>query len=139
MKEIRTVKMVEQVEVKFFADDGKEFVTEQECRVYEMQKDQNKLKLMYEELNPICVTSSVLDWFCCDSGIDVVTVNNQREFNIAKAYLSGGRSYLDWDVEEPKEYPSTLTIYWNDGYVGQPSFDKEFMRNEFLRLADMLK
>lgn len=139
MKEIRTVKMVEQVEVKFFADDGKEFATEQECRVYELRQDEAKLKMMYEELNPICVTSSVLDWFCCDSGIDVITVNNQREFNIVKAYLSGGRSYLDWDVEEPKEYPSTLTIYWNDGYVGQPRFDKEFMRNEFLRLADMLK
>lgn len=138
MKEIRTVKMIESVEVKFFADDGKEFATEQECRVYEMQKDRDKLKMMYDELNPICVKSDVLDWFCCDSGIDVVTVNSQREFNIVKAYFKHS-SYVEFDVEEPKEYPKTLTIYWNDGYVGEPNFDKEFMRNEFLRLADMLK
>lgn len=138
MKEIRTIKMIEQVEVKYFADDGKEFATEHECRVYEMQQDKDKLKRMYEELNPICITSQVLDWFSCDSGIDIVTVNNQREYNIAKAYLQHS-PYVDWDVDEPKEYPATLTLYWNDGYVGKPSFDKEFMRNEFLRLADMLK
>ena len=138
MKEIRTVKMVEQVEVKFFADDGKEFATEQECRVYEMQQDKDKLKMMYEALNPICVTSRVLEWFCCESGIDIVTVNSQKDYNIVKAYLHHS-SYCDWDVEEPKEYPKTLTIYWNDGYTGEPNFDKEFMRNEFLRLADMLK
>ena len=138
MKEIRTVKMVEQVEIKFFADDGKEFTTEQECRVYELQKEKDKLKMMYEALNPICVTSKVLDWFCCDSGIDVVTVNSQKDYNIVKAYLRHS-SYCDWDVKEPDEYPKTLTIYWNDGYTGEPNFDKEFMRNEFLRLADMLK
>lgn len=138
MKEIRTIKMIESVEVKFFADDGKEFTTEQECRVYELQKEKDKLKMMYEELNPICVKSPVLDWLSCESGIDIVTVNNQREYNIAKAYLKHS-SYVDWDVEEPKEYPDTLTIYWNDGYVGKASFDKEFMRNDFLRLADMLK
>lgn len=138
MKEIRTVKMIESVEVKFFADDGREFATEQECRVYELQKDKDKLKMMYEELNPICVTSRVLDWFCCDSGIDIVTVNSQKDYNIVKAYLHHS-AYCDWDVEEPKEYPKTLTIYWNDGYTGEPNFDKEFIRNEFLRLADMLK
>ena len=138
MKEIRTVKMVEQVEVKFFADDGKEFATEQECRVYEMQKDSEKLLRMYEELNPIRLKSNVLEWFCCDSGMDVVTVNSQRDYNIAKAYLKHS-SYVDWDIEEPSEYPSTLTIFWSDGYIGQPKFDKEFIRNEFLRLADMLK
>lgn len=138
MKEIRTIKMVESVEVKYFADDGKEFETEHECRVYEMQQDKDKLKRMYEELNPICVASDVLEWFGNDSGIDVVTVNSQRDFNIVKAYLKHS-DYVDFEVEEPKEYPKTLTIYWNDGYVGTPSFDKEFMRNEFLRLADMLK
>lgn len=138
MKEIRTIKMVESVEVKYFADDGKEFETEHECRVYEMQQDKDKLKRMYEELNPICVASDVLEWFGNDSGIDVVTVNSQRDFNIVKAYLKHS-PYVDFEVEEPKEYPKTLTIYWNDGYVCTPSFDKEFMRNEFLRLADMLK
>lgn len=138
MKEIRTVKMIESVEVKFFADDGKEFTTEQECRVYELQKEKDKLKMMYEALNPICVTSRVLDWFCCDSGIDIVTVNSKNDYNIVKAYLRHS-SYCDWEVEEPKEYPKTLTIYWNDGYTGEPNFDKEFIRNEFLRLADMLK
>lgn len=138
MKEIRTVKMVEQVEVKFFADDGKEFATEQECRVYEMQKDKDKLKMMYEELNPIYIKSDVLDWFCCDSGIDVVTVNSQREFNIVKAYFKHS-PYVDFEVEEPKEYPKTLTIRWSCDYISETSLNKEFMRNEFLRLAEMMK
>jgi hypothetical protein len=138
MKEIRTVKMVESVEVKFFADDGKEFATEQECRVYEMQKDKDKLKMMYEELNPIYIKSDILDWFCCDSGIDVVTVNSKREFNIVKAYFKHS-PYVDFEVEEPKEYPKTLTIRWSCDYISEASLEKEFMRNEFLRLADMLK
>ena len=138
MKEIRTVKMVEQVEVKFFADDGKEFATENECRVYELQKENEKLLMMYEALNPIRVKSRVLEWFCCDSGLDIVTVNSKNDYNIVKAYLKHS-SYVDWDIEEPKEYPKTLTIYWNDGYIGEPSFDKEFIRNEFLRLAEMLE
>lgn len=138
MKEIRTVKMVEQVEVKFFADDGKEFATEQECRVYELRQDKAKLEMMYEALNPICIKSDVLDWFCCDSGLDIVTVNSQNDYRIVKAYFGGGH-YCDWNVDEPKEYPATLTLYWNEGFVGKPSFDKEFIRNEFLRLADMLK
>lgn len=138
MKEIRTIKMIEQVEVKFFADDGKEFATEQECRVYELQKDNERLLMMYEVLNPIRVKSNVLEWFCCDSGLDIVTVNSKNDYNIVKAYLKHS-SYVDWDVEEPKEYPKELTIFWNDGYIGEPSFDKEFIRKEFLRLADMLK
>ena len=138
MKEIRTVKMVESVEVKFFADDGKEFATENECRVYELRQEQDKLKMMYEALNPICIASRVLEWFGNDSGIDVVTVNNKNDFNIVRAYLKPS-NYVDFEVEEPKEYPKTLTIYWNEGYVCEPNFDKEFMRNEFLRLADMLK
>jgi hypothetical protein len=138
MKEIRTVKMVEQVEVKFFADDGKEFENERDCRMYEMQQDKAKLKMMYEALNPICVKSDVIEWFCCDSGIDIVTVNSQKDFNVVKAYFKHS-SYVDFEVEEPKEYPSTLTIYWNEGYVGEPSFDKEFIRNEFMRLAEILK
>ena len=138
MKEIRTVKMIESVEVKFFADDGKEFATEQECRVYELRQDKAKLEMMYEELKPICIKSDVLDWFCCDSGLDIVTVNSQKDFSIVKAYFGGGH-YCDWDVKEPTEYPATLTLYWNEGYVGEPRFDKEFIRNEFLRLADMLK
>ena len=45
MKEIRTIKMVEQTEVKFVADDGKEFIgenAERDCRDYERQKDKKK-------------------------------------------------------------------------------------------------
>lgn len=138
MKEIRTVKMVESVEIKFFADDGKEFATEHECRMYELRQDEAKLKMMYEELNPIFVKSDVTDWFCCDSRLDIVTVKSQRDYNIVKAYLKHS-SYVDFEVEEPKEYPKTLAIYWSDGYVCQAGFDKEYIRSEFLRLADMLK
>ena len=47
MKEIRTIKMVEVTDIKFVADDGREFVgtnAENECRTYERQRDENKVK-----------------------------------------------------------------------------------------------
>ena len=47
MKEIRTIKFVEQTEVKFVADDGREFIgenAERDCRDYERTQDRKKVE-----------------------------------------------------------------------------------------------
>lgn len=47
MKVVKTVRMVEQVDVEVFADDGKKFVgenAERECVIYERTKDRQKVE-----------------------------------------------------------------------------------------------
>lgn len=67
MKEIRTIKMVEQTEVKFIADDGTEFVgenAERDCWEYERQRSECKVKDAFNRLDAKRIDMPLIDWYC---------------------------------------------------------------------------
>ena len=113
MKEIRTIKMVEQVEVKFVADDGKVFVgdnAESNCLSYERQRDRQKVEDAFKRLDAIELTTPFIDWFndsCC---LWKITLTSKQDYFAMTDYFKVLREVWDTYVEEPTEYPCTMLI-----------------------------
>ena len=117
MKEIREIKMVEQVSVRFVADDGKEFIgenAERDCRDYERTRDENKVKEAFERLDAIELKMPFVDWWSDENGFWKIILNSKSDFIAMKDYFKVVRNVYDFSVEEPKEYPYTMTV--SEGY-----------------------
>jgi hypothetical protein len=113
MKEIRTIKMVEQTEVKFIADDGKEFVgenAERDCRDYERQKDEVKVKEAFERLDAVELNMPMLDWFCGESEIWKIRLESKKDYYTMTDYFKVVRYCCDNYTEMPKEFPCTMIV-----------------------------
>lgn len=137
MKEIIETKFVEQRTVKYVADDGREFDNERDCRSYELSKDRDKIKLMYESLNPVTAGANVMDWFESGATIDVVVSHNEREFDIIKAYFES--ACYEVDLSEPNEYPHRHIIFSSDNYASEPGIAVKKLHDDFIKLAKVLE
>jgi hypothetical protein len=137
MKEIIETKFVEQKTVKYVADDGREFDNENDCRCYEMSQDREKIKLMYESLNPVTSGSTALDWFECGTAIDAVVSHNEREFGIIKAYFKS--ISFDVNLDEPNEYPHRHVIFSSENCASEPRFTIKQLHDDFIKLAKVLE
>lgn len=120
MKEIRTVKMVEQTEVKFVADDGKEFIgenAERNCRDYERQRDEEKVKEAFKRLDLIKISIPILNWYNDGAEIWKVTLNNKAEYFAMTDYLKVVYNCYDINLEMPDSFPCTKTVASNYDYA----------------------
>jgi hypothetical protein len=107
MKEIRTIKMVEQTEVKFVADDGKEFVgenAERECRDYERTRDEEKVKQAFERLDAVKLNMPFISWFSDDYEFWRVVLNSKSDFVAMMDYFNVVWRVYDNDIKEPSAY-----------------------------------
>lgn len=137
MKEIIETKWVEQKTVKYVADDGREFIDERDCRSYELSQDRDKIKLMYESLNPVTAGSNVMDWFESGATVDVVVSHSERDFDIIKAYFES--VCFEIDLAEPNEYPHRHVIFSSENYASEPGFTVKQMHDDFVKLAKVLE
>lgn len=118
MKEIRTTRMVEQTEVKFIADDGKEFVgtlAEQECRAYERTRNEERVINAFKKLKPKWINMPLIDWVGCENEIISVTVNDEVDYDITirDYYYIKSPSYMDFsgfESKKPKEFPANIVL-----------------------------
>lgn len=113
MKEIRTIKMVEVEEVEFLADDGKVFVgenAERDCRDYERQKDEAKVKEVFERLDVVELNMPMLDWFCSESEIWKIRLESKKDYYTMTDYFKVVRYCCDNYTEMPKEFPCTMIV-----------------------------
>lgn len=116
MKEIRTIKMVEQTEVKFIAEDGKEFIgehAENECATYERRINREKVVDAFNRLDAkILDVSFVQMWYGDYARMWQVTLNSKKDYFTLIDYLiiDQGIYSGDCDIPEPKEYPCTMRI-----------------------------
>lgn len=113
MKEIRTIKMVEQTEVKFIANDGKEFVgenAEQRCATYERQKNEAQVKAEFERLDAVEIKMPMLDWFCCESEVWKIKLESKKDYYTMTDYFKVVKYCCDNYTEMPKEFPCTMII-----------------------------
>ena len=113
MKEIREIKMVEQVNVRFVADDGKEFVgenAERDCRDYERTRDEKKVKEAFERLDAVEIYMPMLDWFCSESEIWKVKLESKKDYYTMVDYFKVVRYCCDNYTEIPKEFPCTMIV-----------------------------
>lgn len=120
MKEIRTIKMVEQTEVKFVADDGKEFIGENaeiECRDYERTRDEKKVKEAFERLDTIELKMPFVEWWSDDNGFWKILLNSKSDFIAMKDYFKVVRNVYDFSIDAPKEYPYMMIVSESYDYV----------------------
>lgn len=116
MKEIRTIKMVEQTEVKFIANDGKEFVGEnaqQECEAYERRMNREKVVEAFNRLNAKQIEVPIAEWWYGDyTRLWKVTLESKKDYYTFVDYLivEMGVWKGDMSFEEPKEYPYTTLV-----------------------------
>lgn len=136
MKEIRTIRMVEQTEVKFVADDGREFLTEMECRDYERQADESKVREAFDRLDVTKISLPVLDWF--QDGIELwqVTLNNKSDFVALMDYIKVIEKPYDNYIKEPVSYPCTKIVTLDGDWVSEYERDlKEELQKALAQLG----
>ena len=113
MKEIRTIKMVEQVEVKFIADDGKEFIgenAERDCVTYERQCNEHKVKEAFKRLDAKIIEMPFVDWYCETAETWKITLESKKDYYTMIDYFKVVRGCYDNYVEMPTEFPCTLIV-----------------------------
>lgn len=117
MKEIRTIKMVEQTEVKFVADDGKVFVgdnAEHECATYERTRDEKKVTEAFQRLDAVELNTPFIEWFASESHFWKILLNSKSDYIAMKDYFKVVRYICDFGIKEPETYPCTLIV--SEGY-----------------------
>ena len=116
MKEIREIKMVEQVNVKFVANDGKEFIGEnaqQECETYERRCNSNQVVEAFNRIDAKQIDMPIAEWWYGDDAkLWKVTLESKKDYYAFIDYLivEWGVYKCDMNFKEPKEYPYTTLV-----------------------------
>ena len=122
MKEIRTIRTVEVTEVKFVADDGKEFTgenAERNCEIYERQKDEKKVKESFDRLNAVRIPVPILDWFCEYADVWRIELESKKDYFTMTDYFKVVDGCDDDYLEMPKEFPYTMTVVKGYEYIDE--------------------
>lgn len=141
MKEIRTIKMVEQTEVKFVADDGKEFIgenAERDCRDYERQKDVREVKERFERLNKTKIDMPLIDWFTDETDIWKIVLESKQDYYSMTDYFKVcvHSGYFDNYTELPNEFPYTMIVVDTYDYIDEPKLNlKESLQKTLEQLG----
>jgi hypothetical protein len=116
MKEIKTIKMVEQTEVKFIADDGREFIgenAEYECKTYERRCNRERVIDAFDRLDVQRIDLPLVEfWYGDYTRLWKVTLHSKRDYLAFVDYLivEMGVYKGDMSFEEPKAYPYTTLV-----------------------------
>lgn len=116
MTKIINTKMVEQTEIKFIANDGKEFIgenAEYECNTYERRLNEDKVKDAFKRLNCINLRTPLIEFFYGDYGdLFQVELTSKQDYYTLIDYLvvCEGCYSNDVHIQEPKEYPCTTLV-----------------------------
>lgn len=139
MKEIRTIKMVEQTLVKFIANDGKEFENENECAAYERRMDKEKCEKEFKKLKPTLISIPFTDWGC-PLEVYKITLNHESDLYIIEDYMKADCSYRDVDLRynKPTEYPCTRILLVDEGYANFSSMTVDDVKQKLLEAAAKL-
>lgn len=123
MKEIRTIKMVEVTDVKFVADDGKEFVgenAEYKCREYERTCDRKKVEDRFKRLDVVKLEIPLIKWFTPDCELYKIILNSRDDYFAMMDYYNAIRDrcgYYEVNIDEPATYPYTMIVSEWESYV----------------------
>ena len=113
MKEIRTIKMVEQTEVKFVADDGMEFIgenAERKCVEYERTRSRVKVEGAFKRLDAKRIDMPMLDWYCEAADVWKIVLESEKDYWSMVDYFKVVEGCCDNYTEMPKEFPCTMIV-----------------------------
>ena len=120
MKEIRTIKMVEQTEVKFVADDGKEFIgenAERECRDYERIRDEKKVEVAFKRLDATELKMPFIEWWSDENRFWKIILNSKSDYIAMMDYFKVVRNAYSFEIDEPTAYPYTMMVSESYEYI----------------------
>lgn len=144
MKEIREVKLVEQVSVKFVADDGKEFIgenAERDCRDYERTRDEAQVIKEFERLDVKEISIPTAEWwYGSDYDAWKITLYSKRDYIAFIDYMYKVRGIWEGQgnpiLEEPKEYPYTTVV--GAGYDWAYEYPIEAIKEDLQKTLEQL-
>ena len=139
MKEVITIKMVEQTTVKYIAEDGKEFDTENECKNYECRKRQKEFGEDFEKkLDKQKLHIPVLEDYMCDGSVELITLHSRvdidRIFNFYKSYNYSDLKNIE-ALYKITKFPTKITIVDN-GYDYCWLYDTNQLMTELQKTID---
>ena len=139
MKEIRTIKMVEQSFVQYIAKDGKEFDDEKACEAYERRLDKERCKKEFKKLKPVHISIPFTDW-CNQMDVYKITLNHESDLDTITDYLVTDCSYRDVDFtyNQPTEYPCTKFLIVDEAYAAFSSMTVEEARQKLIEAASKM-
>lgn len=139
MKEIRTIRMVEHTEIKFVADDGKEFTgpnAERECRIHEYSKNKERVTRNFAHVDFKHIEFPFLKYVFCDSTLYRAVLNSKLDFAAMMDYIDIVWDISDNYIKEPQSYPCTMFVYRDCEYVSAYSGNLE---DELENILNQLK
>lgn len=102
MKQIIETKLVEQTTTKFFSDDGKEFLSESDCKNYEYKQNRERVERDFKNLDCKKITPFIFDWWNC-SDMYACKITSQMDVSTLEAYF--GMKFYDYKfIKEEKIY-----------------------------------
>lgn len=113
MKEVRTIRMVEQVDVVFVADDGKEFTgkdAEFECAKYERTRNKNTVKEAFERLDYTVIHVPFMDWMCDECSVYRILLKSRADFYTMSDYFEVVCETCDNYLNVPGFFPCVMTV-----------------------------
>lgn len=140
MREIITIKMVEQTTKKYIAEDGKEFDTELECAKYELKKRTDEVEFRFNLLNTKRFDIPLLDGYKAEGCVYRITFENRSDVVAFVDYyqLHGYSMYEIKDmVKQIKTYPYTICV--DEGYDSVYFFDEAQLLKDLKELINHLE
>ena len=138
MKEVITIKMVEQTTTKYIAEDGKEFTSESECRNYEFRRKQKEFAKEFEKLDKQKLYIPVAEDYLCDGSINLITLNSKldvdRIYNFYKSYNYSDLSEIE-TLYKITDFPKKIIIVDN-GYDYCWLYDINQLMTELQKIID---
>ena len=139
MKEIREIKMVEQVSVKFVADDGKEFVgenAERRCYDYERTRNEKSVKEAFERLDAKEIDMPIVSWHCDAAETWKIVLNSKQDYFAMTDYFKVILGCCDIYTEIPKEFPYTMIVVKGWECIGEYEYDLKLGLQKALEQLD---
>ena len=140
MKEIITVKMVEQKEVKYIADDGKVFDKEYDCIKHEAGKRTKEVNMRFGLLDRKTLEVPIADWYRCEGSTYKLTLYNRDDLDAFVNYYLVNNFLVDYIKEVVAmvdSYPYTTIV--DEGYESIAFVNIDKFRNSVNKLIKDLE
>ena len=120
MTEIRTIKMVEEIDIKYIAEDGTEFTGENAkayCETYERQSDEKRVTDAFNRLNIEKLNLPLIPWLRDYDEMWYVTLESKKEYYALYDYLKVVLRMWEINLELPIAFPYKTWMYIGEDYA----------------------
>ena len=139
MKEVITIKMVEQTTTKYIADDGREFNKENECREYELGKKRKDVETRFNLIEKTKIDIPLLDCYKGEGCVYKITFNSREDVNALVDYYTLFHFHMDYVYAEIKKITSfPFTTLMDEGYDSIYFLSEDILRKDIAKLIEQL-